>query len=179
MRYLYLLLLLANIATAQTKIVAIEDRDDYLRGGSMDGIYFKDINNSIDKYTGKWEFNNEKLEVEIEIFKIEKQDKNLHYEDEILGNIRYRRKNSENLDWKEYSNLLQCGFFISGKTDKYYIIFTEAPDVKNYNLCGRVCVVSLTNDITNKSIIWQIERSEPVFNQTAGKFPDTMKFNKM
>ncbi|TXE17644.1 hypothetical protein ES692_08755 [Psychroserpens burtonensis] len=88
MKYLiYTILLFISILSckAQSPIVDI----DAPRSSTIDGAYFKDINNEFNKFTGTWFFTEGSTSITFEIKKVEMIFNGTDYEDKLVGEYKY------------------------------------------------------------------------------------------
>jgi hypothetical protein len=89
MKYIfYTLLLITSITSckAQSPIVNI----DASRSSTVDGAYFKDLNNEFNKFIGTWVFTDGTNTLTIELKKVEMVYNGKDYEDKLVGEYKYQ-----------------------------------------------------------------------------------------
>jgi hypothetical protein len=89
MKYIYYtILLIISIMSckAQSPIVNI----DASRSSTVDGAYFKDLNNEFNKFIGTWVYTNGTNTLTIELKKVESVYNGKDYEDKLVGEYKYK-----------------------------------------------------------------------------------------
>lgn len=175
MKY-FLLLLLFNFSFAQKDIYPVEEKHQHLiNNPNYSNEIFKDINNVLDKFLGRWTYSDLNNEVVIEVFKF--FDKS-NQQDALYINIRLN-KNGEmllnTLDRTFPYIIVGASFMDSKNTNSLIVYFSEIQTEKVW-LCGHSSAVHLT--LNDNYLYWEIEPKELMFNKTAELLPIKMTFQK-
>ena len=85
-RFISSLLILLNIYCfkAQTPMLSLENSDDF-----VNGAYYKDLNNELNKFVGTWIYNDGNTSFVIQLQKVEQYYNGEWYEDLLIGEYQY------------------------------------------------------------------------------------------
>ncbi|WP_395052828.1 DUF6705 family protein [Flavobacterium sp.] len=182
LKLLILLLFTNSILISQIQIIPLENKLNYLYNNDVTNYYFKDVNNELEKFTGKWKFVNDSIIVELEILKIEKKyTGGYYYEDDLQIIIRKKTFNpiQINSNKEVFSHIIIGGYFENqNKINRFNLFFTEAIDKERPMLCGHFSIVNLDFEINSKILIWNINLKELYFIKSTKLFPNRMIFEK-
>jgi len=96
MKNIYIILvLLSNIAIAQSPVIDIED---YGKEESIAGAYYKDINNYFNAFTGTWIYTNENTSLKIVLNKKTVRYTGKFYTDYVVGEYQYIENGVEKIN---------------------------------------------------------------------------------
>ena len=173
-----LLLLFFNFSLAQKDIYPLEEKHKHLiNNPNYPNETFKDLNNVLDKFLGRWTYSDANNEVIIEIFEFF-DEKNK--QDGLYINLSLNKNGEILLNTLEtaFPNLISGAYFMNSKnTNKLIVNFSEIQSGKVL-LCGHVSSVNLTLN-SDKTLQWKVEPKELMFNKTASLLPTKMTFKKI
>lgn len=175
MKY-FLLLLLFNFSFAQKDVYPVEEKHQHLiNNPNYSNEIFKDINNVLDNFLGRWTYCDMNNEVEIEVFKYFDES---NQQDALYINLKLN-KNGEillnTLD-RTFPNIIVGASFIDSKDTNSVIVYFSEIQTGKVLLCGHNSAVYLK--LNDKYLYWEIKPRELMFNKTAKLLPLKMRFQK-
>ncbi|OYQ40617.1 hypothetical protein CHU92_04510 [Flavobacterium cyanobacteriorum] len=171
-----ILLLFFNFSFAQKDIYPVEEKHQRLINNSnYSNEIFKDINNVLNKFLGRWTYSDLNNEVVIEVFKFFDES---NRQDALYINLRLNKNGKTLINTLDQTspNIISGAFFMDSKNTSSLIVhFSEIQTGKVW-VCGHSSAVHLT--LNGKSLYWEIEPKKLVFNKTAELLPKKMTFQK-
>jgi len=176
-----------NFVNAQQKIMKLGSFPDGIDELSKnDTIYYKDLNNILDKYIGTWNFENDSVYFQISINKKLRIDSfprvNIKF-DELVSEFIYKNKDVEIYNTKNEDSYISGNLVFS--ENKISLLYTE-PTKNNYVRYKQAnLMIEFILDETPK-LIWVRKNydicwgtgEKPIFDMSDFKIPEKMLLTK-
>jgi hypothetical protein len=175
MKHLLLVILMSVKLFSQEIVEPVEYKSRFLRNNPNYGNYvFKDVNNVLGKFCGKWVYMDGTYIIDMEI--IEFYDAN-NQQDAVYIILKVAQGDDILVDAVGNSEFsyINGGFFEDDKNlNQMIVVFSEISDRP---ICGNASVVTLT--YKNESLNWEIEPMQLHYNKTASLFPSDIIFKRL
>ncbi len=175
MKYFFLLLFF-HFSFAQKDVYPVEEKHLHLiNNPNYSNEIFKDINNVLDKFLGRWTYSDMNYEVVIEIFKYFDE---INQQDALYINLKLI-KNDEiliNTLNQNFPNIIVGASFLDSKDKNSVIVYFSEIQTEKVLLCGHDSSVNLK--LNDKYLYWEIKPRELTYNKTAKLLPIKMRFQK-
>jgi hypothetical protein len=154
---LFLAICYSILANSQETIISIENKN--LLTDPKDNVYYKDVNNLIDKYVDTWVFDDGIHYLKVEITKKTKELKGYGwetttiYEDLLYMKYQYKLNGNE-----VYNTILNDDLIIDGnlvKSDNEIVLFYKEPSLTSCNRTksGRLSLKFVPSTIPNPNLL--------------------------